>query len=363
MPTTFDVLVIGGGVAGFAAALAAQQNGARVALVRAAPGLTATTSGAWLGPLRAEIRTALERAGYTLLATSSPLAHERGRTIAAGFAAASHVGAVPDASVTICGVAGLPHFNAPILARVWNSDGCPSIEIELPGTPTAGWTSAALAAHIERDPRMIVQALNGQMGRIIFPAVLGIEHGQNVLSALSAAGVEASEALAASPSLPGWRLQSAMERALQASGITLLNGRALAGTANGRVHTVNVNGDVVTAKSFVLATGKFTAGGIAANDEFREGVFNLPVWLEHLGDVFSTFDPLPLTDPVRTEDQPLLRAGVHTDDRGRPVNRAERVIYDNVFVAGTIRAGVDAAHAGLGLCADDGWNAGVNATT
>ena len=95
---------------------------------------------------------------------------------------------------------------------------------------------------------------------------------------------------------------------------------------------------------------------------FRENVFDLPVWLEHLGNVFLSPDPLPLTDPVRTEDQPLLVAGVHTNDAAQPIDRTERVIYDNVFVAGTIRAGWSAAHTGLGTCAQDGWNAGVSAS-
>jgi glycerol-3-phosphate dehydrogenase subunit B len=360
---TFDVLVIGGGVAGFSAALAAQQRGARTALVRAAPGASALVSGAWSGPLPAEIRSALEQAGYSLQATSSPLAHERGRTISADFAAAAHARATPTAQTTICGIAGLPHFNAQILAQLWSSTPLRFLEIELPGTPAGGWSAVSVAAHIERDPAMVVQTLNGKSGHFIFPAILGAELGQNVLNALHAAGIEAAEALAATPSLPGWRLLKATERALQNAGVTVLTGRTIVGhTVDGRVHDVRIDSDVVSAKSFVLATGKYTAGGIVADSGFRESVFGLPVWLEHLGDVFASPDPLPLTDPVRTEEQPLLLAGVHTDDAAHPIDRTERVMYENVFVAGTIRAGWNAAHTGLGFCAEDGWNAGVSAS-
>ena len=360
---TFDVLVIGGGVAGFSAALAAQQRGARTALVRAAPGASALVSGAWSGPLPSEIQTALAQAGYALVATSSPLAHERGRTISADFAAAAHASATPTAQTTICGIAGLPHFNAPILAQLWSEAPLPSLQVELPGTPAGGWSAASVAAHIERDPAMLVQTLKGKSGHFIFPAVLGVELGQNVLRALDEAGIKAAEALAATPSLPGWRLQQASDRALRSAGVTLLTGRGVVGhTVNGRVHDVRIDSDVVSAKSFVLATGKYIAGGVEAETVFRENVFDLPVWVEHLGNVFLSPDPLPLTDPVRTEDQPLLVVGVHTNDGAQPVDRTERVIYDNVFVAGTIRAGWSATQTGLGTCAQDGWNAGVSAS-
>ena len=360
---TFDVLVIGGGIAGFSAALAAQQRGARTGLVRGAPGVSALVSGAWSGPLPDGVASALNENGYQLVPVTAPLVHERGRTIACSFAGASHAGATVDGGTTICGIAGLPHFNASALARVWNPEApLRTVQVEIPDTPAAGWTAASLAAHIERDPRPLARALTAG-GRYIVPAVLGLESADSVRASLTEMGIDAHEALAASPSVPGWRLLKAMDRALAAAGVTMLHGRARAGShADGRVHDVRVNGDVVTANSFILATGKYTAGGIVTSGEFRESVFDFPIWLEHLGDIFSAPDPLPLTDPVRTEEQPLLRAGVHTDDGLRPVDRTGRPLFANVFAAGTIRAGWDAALSGLGNCAEDGWSAGLNAS-
>jgi anaerobic glycerol-3-phosphate dehydrogenase len=119
---------------------------------------------------------------------------------------------------------------------------------------------------------------------------------------------------------------------------------------------------VITARSFVLATGKYLSGGITAAEQFHESVFDLPIWLEHLGDVFSAPDPLPLTDAVRAEWQPVLHAGVHTDAMSRPVDRTGQPLFNNVFVAGTIRADWSAVDAGLGATAEDGWTAGMNAT-
>jgi anaerobic glycerol-3-phosphate dehydrogenase len=362
---TFDVLVIGGGIAGFAAARAAAARGAKTAVVRSAPGVSALMSGAWLGPLRAEISQSLADAGYRMVAVDAPLPHERGRLLRCNFAGDSHTRATIESGTLVCGINGLPHFNSEILAQLWSADGLLSAAtIDLPATPADGWTAASVAAAIERNPSALVAALAGlNVNRIICPAVLGIERNAEVIAALDEAGINAAEALGVSPSIPGWRLLKAIDRALTTLGVTMITGRAvLERAADQRVHELRINGDVVTAKAVVLATGKFTAGGITANAEFRENALDLPVWTEHLGDVFNSPDPIPLTDPVRTEQQPLLSIGVHTDEMQRPADRTGRAVYANVFAAGTIRAGWNAAERGLGDSAEDGWSAGMNAS-
>jgi glycerol-3-phosphate dehydrogenase subunit B len=365
MALTYDVAVVGCGIAGVSAALASRARGARVCLVRAAPGATALASGAWRGPLRAELQRALTAAGFPLESTRGPLTHERGHTVHADFASASHTGATADADAVI-GFAGLPHFNAQTLARIWKADApMRAHTIELAGTPAAGWSAPSLAAHIERDPTVLIERLpaDSVRGKVIFPAVLGLERVAEVLGALEKAGIRAAEALAATPSIPGWRLQRALDGALDHAGVAIVPGRAALQTARGkRIEQIAVAGETIDARSFVLATGKYLGGGIIAEESFRESVFDLPVWLEQLGDVFTSPDALPLTDPVRTAEQPLMYAGVHSDEEQRPVDRARDVIYDNVFVAGTVRADWGAADRGLGDCAEDGWRAGERAT-
>jgi glycerol-3-phosphate dehydrogenase subunit B len=192
--------------------------------------------------------------------------------------------------------------------------------------------------------------------------VLGIEATESITAQFAAEGIRVGEALATTPSLPGWRLWHALERVITAHEITCFAGRAAVDNAsNRRVNSVRVNNETIHARSFVLATGKFAAGGVVASDEFQEPVFDIPIWQQQLGDVFTVPDPLPLTDPVRTETQPLLHAGVQTDAMLRPINRAQDVVYQNVFVAGTIRAGWNVGDSGLGHCAEDGWTAGLNA--
>jgi anaerobic glycerol-3-phosphate dehydrogenase len=364
MPAIFDVAVIGGGIAGVSAALAAHQRGAKACVLRAAPGATALVSGAWNGPLRAELRTALAEAGYALDAAERPLAHERGPTTVCAYAGASHTRATPDARPLVCGFSGLPHFNASTLARIWNA-GQPlaTHTITLSDTPAAGWTTAALAASIEAQPQRVTENLPAHATHVIFPAVLGIERVQDVIAQLAARNVIAAEALAAAPSVPGWRLMQACDRVLAARGIPVVTGRARLQRAQAQlVADLRVGDDVISAHSFVLATGKYLSGGITAVQQFQESVFDLPIWLEHLGDVFTSFDPLPLTDAVRSESQPLLHAGVHTDALLRPVDRGGQPVFRNLYAAGTIRAEWSAPHAGLGNAAEDGWTAGMNAT-
>jgi glycerol-3-phosphate dehydrogenase subunit B len=281
------------------------------------------------------------------------------------FAGTSHTTATIDDRALVCGFAGLPHFNASTLARIWNpKQPFAAHTITLPHTPDGGWSAASLAAFLEREPDVLLAQLpRDGATRIIFPAVLGIERVDDVIARLAKEGVTAAEALAAAPSVPGWRLLRACERMLAARGIPLLAGRARLRRAGARrVEALHVGEDVISARAFVLATGKYLGGGILADHQFQESVFDLPVWLEHLGDVFTAPDPLPLTDTVRTESQPLLQAGVHTDAQLRPVDRAGQALFENVFVAGTIRADWSATRMGLGNCAEDGWAAGLNAT-
>jgi hypothetical protein len=58
-----------------------------------------------------------------------------------------------------------------------------------------------------------------------------------------------------------------------------------------------------------------------------------------------------------------MKAGVRADERQRPVNRGGDVVYQNVLVAGSIRAGWSAEMHGAGDAALDGWNAGMEAVS
>jgi glycerol-3-phosphate dehydrogenase subunit B len=235
--------------------------------------------------------------------------------------------------------------------------------VTLPATPAGGWAVASLAAYLERDASVLSVLQRFEARRIILPAVLGLQGSRALHEQLEHdLGCEVGEALAATPSLPGWRLHHALALALAHAGVTIHNGTAvMRGDQHGKIAFVAFGEEVASARSFVLATGKFIGGGIAANGVFHETVFDCPVWVDHLQEVFESPDPILLTDAERAQPQPLLQAGVHADDQHRPVNRRNDVVYENVFVAGSIRAGWEAGTE-MGACAEDGWNAGLKAS-
>ena len=371
MVAQYDVVVLGAGIAGAAAALAASGAGARVAMIAGPPGATALFSGAWRGPCPSDLREALAAVGYDLAECHQPLPHASGVLLTCDYACRSHAHARLRANSLVCGIAGLPAFDAPALALQWSArSGVPlrSANLLLSATPATGWAAASLAGHIARDPLGFARALADLASEhgadhVVLPAVLGtIADGVVHQAVEDATHCTVGEALAVAPSLPGWRLHNALQRALANARVSIVAGRAHAHEQTaGRLQSVQTGEEVLSARAFVLATGKFVAGGIEANAEFLEPALQCPVWVEHLGEIFETPDPLLLTDAERTEAQPLLRAGVHVDEQRRPISQAKEAVYANVFATGSVRAGWDNVTHGIGECAEDGWRAGLAA--
>jgi glycerol-3-phosphate dehydrogenase subunit B len=383
MAAVTNVVVVGGGIAGVSAALAAADAGARVILVRRGPGATALTGGGWISEPPAGLQDALVRAGHALAACSGPLPHPDGSLAAHAVAAVSHTRAyltTDDAlPALVCGIAGLGAFRPRALARLWSdaaglsADGVAAATLTLDGTPAAGWSPASLARHIAGRPAHLGEAIARAVrahgaSRAIVPAVLGLDDHGSVLDAVTrAAGVPVGEALGHAPSLPGWRLDRALLRVLEAAGIELVAGRVIAQTSgDNAVTAVTVERDagqsIIRADGFVLATGKFIGGGIRAESAFADTAFACDVGIERFTrTIDDAHAALLLTDPVRTEPQPLLGMGVRATETGLPLLASGDVAFNNVFVAGSLRAGTETAVLGLGAAAHDGWNAGSRA--
>lgn len=379
---TFDVVVIGGGPAGTAAALSAARAGARVALVRRGPGAAALAGGGWKDAPPDEMRDALARAGYELADCDGGLPHPDGVLASCEVAGVSHARAslAAEASgVLVCGIAGLPSFRATALAALWaDAAGAPddavaAATLTLDGTPAAGWSPVALAGLLDREPARLAAAVAGLVrihaaGRLILPAVLGLVEHRAVLDTVAeAAGITVGEALGVAPSVPGWRLDRALQQAATDAGVGIIAGRVVhAAAANGTLRSVQIHGRGtaldIGGGCFVLATGKYIGGGITAEAEFEEPALGCDVALERFARTID--DPgaaLVLTDPERAEPQPVLSAGVRVDREARPLTPADDVYLTNVIVGGTVRAGVETATLGLGAAAHDGWAAGARA--
>lgn len=366
-----DVLVVGSGIAGAGAALAARRAGASVGMVRRGYGATAMASGAvrldpaamppgaarevegllvevlGLKPLgrRVELLTALGQAVEADLAfptmTRGVLAALRGRSLAVvGFDGLNEVRPEPVARAAVAaGVDAAPvrlpfpeakhghDLTTPELARL-----CDDL------TPAQKLSTSLKAAAADFD--MI--ALPPMLGLTAWPAVRALFD--------EALGERWFELVAALPSVPGMRLQQSIDDTLAEAKIAIVHGP---------IHSWAGQGDRVTAveagqaegrrrielKEAVLATGgvigrglRVTGGGV------REALLGLAV------SVRSTDDE---------ELAPELRSGLTIDDELRPLDEQGAPAFANLRAAGELTGlTYGSGRGGLGVALATGWAAG-----
>jgi len=363
-----NVLVIGGGMAGAAAAVTARSLGASVMLVARGPGATALSSGAAdigdrtrhpytllpEGAIDDGIRflKTLGYAGDGNLWLLSPLGCPKPTALAQPFIAAGDLKALPrdarPAVVALCGsqaiearlqAAGLAKWfpkaiALPVEFYVERSDALRTIpeiaaDLDQPGR------RAQLAEALRRAAR------NSGATHLYLPT-LGYQP-----EAIEA-GVPVYELLSAPPSVPGIRLQRSIEKALKDAGIEVRTG-IVEKRADGGVQVISgTSCEPLEPQAIVLATGRFIGGGIRSEDRLRETVFDLPVWAGER----QKLVPLP------TEELFSQKAsGRHV---GLTAGLRELKPAANVFAAGAVVGGYDPSRdeGGLGVAAVLGVAAG-----
>jgi glycerol-3-phosphate dehydrogenase subunit B len=122
------------------------------------------------------------------------------------------------------------------------------------------------------------------------------------------------------------------------------------------------SGRTAAAKSYIMATGKFSSGGLVADDCPREPLFGLPLFVDgsRVDDRFLEY----LLDWDASSKQPFLSCGVHVDSSLRPLDAFGEPAYDNLYAAGSIIGEYDyiAEGCGLGVAALTGCLAGERAS-
>lgn len=402
------VLVVGGGVAGTVAALAAKEAGAEVQLAARAPGASALCGGlvevandplgravpaveaatalATRHPSHpyGRLRARLDRLPAALSLLRSRLAPlfvpgeesptERFATTLGGLRAAAlahaaqavgalrpgrHIGvgwfrnqpAILDGELVAAGLreAGLD-------ARACGLD-------YLNREEQLSWSAFELARWLDRpgEARRFgesIQRAQTQVDLLLLPPLLGLERHEEVFAELSQqAGVPCAELVAGTPSVPGLRLQRALERALAAAGIELARGDVGKLTESRVRLTGEGGGEELTFDEVVVASGRFVGGGVERERTFSEPLLGLPVWD---GTTQLAFQPIEtLLGEGPGSPCAAFRAGLHYDAElhpldgdGNPVGWAR--------IAGSLLAGSDHAvdGAGLGLAAFTGYLAG-----
>lgn len=181
--------------------------------------------------------------------------------------------------------------------------------------------------------------------RIAFPAILGIEHHAQVIDTLQKRlGAPIAEIPTLPPSVPGLHLHRALVRRLvQLGGRVESNMTAVEfGAEDGKLAWVATATSARPlrhrAHAYLLATGGFLGGGFHSDHTGRswEPVFDLPLTLP--GNRGQWFRPHFL-DPA---GHPIFHGGVQVNEAWQPVDTAGNVIYENLWAAGNLLAHADA---------------------
>lgn len=200
-----------------------------------------------------------------------------------------------------------------------------------------------------------------------FPPVLGLSDHPGVINTIrEKIGIEVFETISTTPSVPGLRLQRAMERMAEMSGIEIVSVEAVrALVSDGSVSSVltkvnkkekdpdQVHGSdneaevEMSAKSFILSSGRYISGGLKRGDTIKESIFDLPVFSG--GRRVGRLGWEDLVDRNFLQRQGLFSCGIRVDHNLRPVDEEGEVIYRNLFAAGSIIGGYDYVHEGCGL--------------
>lgn len=393
-----DVVIIGAGLAGLAAAWQAAERGLKVKVVSKGMGALYWNAGTIdvLGQFRGqpvfqpgaavdELILEQDKHPYTLagiealphaLAALQELAQEEGYPLRGGLETnwllPTALGTfrttclAPDTMTAgsmnpehlqdptlIAGFANFGDFSPGLIAANLRAQGCPvePVMIDLPALNARNFISSRLLASLFEEPAFrdeIVEAirprLNGAV-RVGLPAVLGMDHAAEVLHQLEQhLGVHVFEIPSLPPSIPGIRLARMLIRAITKRGGQVFDGMMACGFSSGSGTVESIHTEAPLRQKphrggqFILATGGILGGGIQAGYEgvLQETVLNLPIqaptdrqeWVER--EFFST------------NGHPVFSCGVAVNHQFRPIDPDGKIIYGNVFCAGSLLAHSDA---------------------
>ncbi len=220
--------------------------------------------------------------------------------------------------------------------------------------------------HAKKILSIIQQTLDSmEYEHAFLPPIMGISRYSDVSKMFGDYfGERVSEFLSPPSSAPGLRLQYALDKLLAQHGVKIIDGQVSNNNSSDIIKTISVSrkdGSSVSlsADSFVLATGKFISSGIVNNKVWQEAVFGLPVFIGTHA-VKNSFPMNYLTDDP-FDEQTLFSIGVKVDDSLRPVDADGRVVYKNLYAAGSVLSGYNYIYdkTGMGTAMITGTKAGI----
>jgi glycerol-3-phosphate dehydrogenase subunit B len=365
------VVVIGGGIAGYCAALGARREGAEVSVVARAPGATALYAGGMeivddldsilrtqplhpfsrlgidsvglateLDNATSALRLALEKEGLKFEGgwrTRGLYADIHGLARPANLVPATvkggELGALAGRRVAVLGVAQVGDYDAASTAQALKElhgiEAFPE-EVTISDLPQA---ASLTDLYGRRAP-----AARARGALIAYPP------------GFTGLGQDAFELLAAPPSPHGWRLQQAIGMGAISADVRSFE------AARGRISSVSAGDRTVRGDTFILATGHHIGGGIEGGRATKEPLFGLGVYhdgrpaaeggvrLQHLQYIDAAAE---------------LRSGLLADRQLHPLDEEGQVPFANLYAAGAVLGGYDYAGAcGFGVPILTGWLAG-----
>lgn len=367
------VLVIGGGFAGYCAALAARRAGGDVTVVARAPGATALYAGGMeivddlesvlgaqphhpftrLGLDAVRIATELDTAIQTIhLALEKGGLKFEGGWRDRGLYADIHGLARPANLVPATVAGGELHALA-------------GRRVAVVGVPQVGDYDAASTAQALKELHGIdAFAEDVSIPNLPMSASLTDLYGRRAptLTKARAASVayppgftnlpeDSFELLAAPPSPHGWRLQQVIGLGSVQAEVASLD------EEKGRITAARAGDRVVRADAFILATGHHIGGGIRGGRMPAEPLVGLGVF--HDGRPASA-GGARLRHLEYLDAAAEMRSGLMTDKQLHPLNEQGVAPYTNLYAVGSVLGGYDYAGAcGFGVPLLTGWLAGT----
>lgn len=390
--TSYDVMVIGAGFAGMAAALFASNRGLNVVQAGHTGGIDFSTGfidlmgvhpveegKRWANPWKAiqavvhdcpghpyglleegEIREALDEfTGFLGVQGLEYVGHEQKNTCVltpAGTVKRTYrvprsawAGAMAleeKAPTLIVDFNGLKGFSGTQLVEVGkrNWPELRTVRVDFPGGrgelyPEHMAWSLANPANREKLAEAIAPHLDG-IEYVGFPAVLGLNSPLSVVEHLeSLTGRKIFEIPTMPPSIAGPRLRAVFDRGLPANGVRTLSQKTVGDaqvTDDGLLQFSvgkGASGETVTAKAAVLTTGRFFGKGLKAGRySVTESVFDLPVVQPESREQWHS------DHFFATAGHAVNTAGVEVDARLRPLDASGNPFHGNVYAAGAILA-------------------------
>lgn len=426
MALSAEVVVIGGGLAGACAAWSARAAGREVLLVARAPGASAVSSGCidlaqadgdlpvgeaaaalshrpdhpyallgtrlgetidaallllrtWLAPLGLEGASSAAGRNLWLL---TPLGKAKPSALAQRPIAQGDLRTLPPgARVGIAALCGAQAFEARLVAKGLDEllrPGARAVALDVDfytQRSDAQRTVAQIAADLDRPGRRaqlgaaLARAARAASATHVFVPTVGLADAVAAQAELcQAAGLPVFELLGAPPSVPGLRLQRALDAGLDAAGVQRVQGVAERASDGGLQIVRGTECEPVRSKAIVLASGRFLGGGIVAHPsthELADAVLGLPAFAAGRRRLAMLMTEELFALRLRGRHAGLA-AGLRADRDLRALDEQGRPAVASgvpVFACGATLLGHDAAagDGGLGVSAVTGAFAGARA--